>query len=189
MTNEQLLSIYIKSLRPVKKQDETSNTGVEEDTKDKEEYISTKEENSLLNYKNMSSSAINSCDTISSYYKYIDNGKIEMVSTGDMNINEAFDLLRYKIKILRKQLEIERKAREEITEDYMTLREELQEWIKKAEVINENFILERDANMEKDDYIQLLEEKIKMYENLIQRHNEVYPNDSIPNAEDSKIIE
>jgi len=188
LTNEQLLSLYIKSLRPVKRPD--IKTGYERNYS-KSPTDSTDRDSSLKsNGRSVSSSIISSSnDSITSYYKYAENGKIEMTSTGNMNISEAFDLLRYKIKILRKQLEIERKAREDITEDYMALRKELKNWIEKSELINESFIMERDASMEKDDYIQLLEEKIKMYENLIQRHNEAYPQDALPKINDSDIIE
>ncbi|ORX51448.1 hypothetical protein BCR36DRAFT_351232 [Piromyces finnis] len=188
LTNEELLSVYIKSLRPVKRQ-ENNKVNNENNVKEKS-YYQTNEDRYKISGRSVSSSIISSSmDSITSYYKYVENGKIEMTSTGNMNMNEAFDLVRYKIKILRKQLDIERRAREDITEDYLALREELRELIKKTELLNESFIMEREAGMEKDDYIQLLEEKIKMYENTIQRHNETYPDDNIPLIENDTVLE
>jgi len=185
MTTEELLSVYKKSLRPVKRPENKSEN--ENNSKDRYKLNEKRASSSIITTNNDSIASNN--DSITSYYKYVENGKIEMASTGNMNINEAFDLLRYKIKILRKQLEIERRAREDITEDYMALKNELNDLMEKSEIINESFILERDAGMEKDDYIQLLEEKIKIYEALIQRHNEAYPDDNIPNVNNEDILE
>jgi len=189
MTNEELLSLYIKSLRPIKKQNEKSDNN-DDVNKVKKNDLSLKDKFTSYKYENnkngSSCTTSNAIDTITSYYKYANNGKIEMTSTGNMNIKEAFNLLRYKIKILRKQLEIEKKTREDITEDYIALREELKEWMKKSDLINESFIIERDVNMEKEDYIQLLEEKIRTYENLIQRHNEIYSNSTLANVENQQ---
>jgi len=181
LTNEQLLSLYIKNLRPVKKENENENGN--------ENKYNAMNCSNCSRRGNINSNVISdSTDSISSYYKYEENGKIEMTSTGNMSVAEAFNLLRYKIKILRKQLTIERKAREEIAEDYMALREEFKNWIERSQSMNENFIKEREASMEKDDYIQLLEEKIKMYENLIKRHNEAYPKDSLPYVNDTEVL-